>query len=425
MKTRRVWLLVPLLLVSVVHAQNIPLAEHPEVASSIRLLAAWIESQMAYRGLPGMSIGIVFDQTRMWSRGFGYSDVEKKIPATPTTIYRIASVTKLFTATAIMQLRDAGRLQLDDPVAKYLPWFTIRTRDADAPPITIRHLLTHTAGLPREAPFPYWTDNNFPTREQIIETLPNQETIWAPETKWKYSNLALSVAGELVSAVSGEAYAVYIHQHILEPLGMKSTSIVFPDEHHSRLAVAYGRRMPDGTRAVRPFMDTKGLTPAANLSSTVEDLARFASLQLRQDTSDGHQIVKGSTLREMHCVQWLEPDWKSGQGLGFALERDSERTLMGHGGSLAGYRTQITISPEEKIAVIVLANADDGNPGYYVKQAFNWVAPTIKKATAPSPKVVPVDPDWGSWPLLVTMVPSPPGRLVMAVRWFLTAGGDG
>jgi CubicO group peptidase (beta-lactamase class C family) len=90
MKTRRVWLLVPLLLVSVVQAQNIPLAEHPEVASSIRLLAAWIESQTAYRGLPGMSIGIVFDQTLMWSRGFGSSDVEKKIPATPTTIYRIA-----------------------------------------------------------------------------------------------------------------------------------------------------------------------------------------------------------------------------------------------------------------------------------------------------------------------------------------------
>jgi D-alanyl-D-alanine carboxypeptidase len=397
MKTLHVLLLVPFLLVSVVQAQNISLADHPEVASSMSLLAAWIESQMAYRGLPGMSIGIVFDQTLMWSRGFGYSDVEKKIPATPTTIYRIASVTKLLTATAIMQLRDAGKLQLDDPVAKYLPWFTVRTRYADAPPITIRHLLTHTSGLPRDAAFPYWTDNNFPTREQIIETLPNQETIFPPETQWKYSNLALSMAGEIVSAVSGEPYAVYLQEHILEPLGMKSTSIVFPEEHKSRLAVGYGRRMPDGTRAVRPFMNTKGLTPAANLSSTVEDLARFASLQLRKDSSDGNQILKGGTLREMHRVQWLEPDWKSGQGLGFTLERDGERTLVGHGGWLAGYRTQITISPEEKIAVIVLTNADDGNPAYYVKQAFNWVAPAIKKATAPSPKVAPVDPDWNQY----------------------------
>jgi CubicO group peptidase (beta-lactamase class C family) len=90
--------------------------------------------------------------------------------------------------------------------------------------------------------------------------------------------------------------------------------------------------------------------------------------------------------------------------LGFALERDGERTLVGHGGSLAGYRTQITISPEEKIAVIVLTNADDGNPGYYIKQAFNWVAPAIKKATAPSPKVAPVDPDWGSCALLVIRI---------------------
>lgn len=109
MKTLRVWLLVPWLLVAVVQAQHIPRAEPPEVASSLRLLAAWIESQMAYRGLPGMSIGIVFDQPRMWSRGFAYSDVEKKIPAPPTTIYRIASVTKLLTAPAIMPRRDAGR----------------------------------------------------------------------------------------------------------------------------------------------------------------------------------------------------------------------------------------------------------------------------------------------------------------------------
>src|SRR2546426_4109570 len=151
-------LCIPLLVVCVAQAQPTPLAEHPEVASHLRLLEAWIASQMAYRGLPGLSIGIVYDQNLMWSKGFGYSDVEKKTPATPSTIYRMASVTKLLTATAMMQLRDHGQLGLDDPVAKYLPWFQIRNRYPDALPITIRHLLTHTSGLPRDAAFPYWMD---------------------------------------------------------------------------------------------------------------------------------------------------------------------------------------------------------------------------------------------------------------------------
>jgi D-alanyl-D-alanine carboxypeptidase len=397
MKKLSLVLLVPLLFVTVVRAQNIPLAEHPEVASSIKMLEAWIESQMEYRGLPGMSIGIVYNQELIWSKGFGYSDVDNKIPATPQTIYRMASVTKLFTATAIMQLRDEGKLRLEDPISTHLPWFKIRHRFPDAQPITIHHLLTHTSGLPREAAFPYWMENNFPTREQLIESLPTQEAVFAPETRWKYSNLALSLAGEIVAAVSGEPYEVYMEKHVIEPLGMSSTSIIFPEEHRSRLAIAYGRRMPDGKREVRPFMDCKGITPAANLSSTVEDLAHFVAVQMRDGKGGGKQILKGSTLREMHRVHWLEPDWKSGQGLGFQIERDGERTLVGHGGSLAGYRTQVTINLEEKVGVIVLTNADDGNPGFYVKQAFNWVAPAIKKATARPPKVTEPDPEWSHY----------------------------
>ena len=150
-----------------VHAQN-TIAQAPEVASNIKLLEAWIESQMAYRSVPGMSVGVVYDQTLIWARGFGYADVEKKIPATPATIYRMASVTKTFTATAIMQLRDAGKLSLDDPVVKHLPWFKVKSRFHDAPAVNIRHLLTHTSGLPREAAYPYWTDNFFPPLEQIM-----------------------------------------------------------------------------------------------------------------------------------------------------------------------------------------------------------------------------------------------------------------
>ena len=385
-------LLAVLLLTPICFAQT-SIVQHPEVAGAIKLLEAWIESQMAYRGQPGISVGVVYDQKLIWARGFGHADVEKKIAATPATIFRMASVTKTFTATAIMQLRDAGKLSLDDPVVKHLPWFKIKSPFADAPTITIRHLLTHTSGLPREAAFPYWMDANFPTIEQIKETLPNQEAAFAPETRWKYSNLALALAGEVVAVVSGSPYDVYVRKHILEPLGMNDSTMLFPEAHRDRLAVGYGRRMPEGKRETRPFMDCKGITPAANLSSTVEDLARYLAFQI----SDGKGVLKASTLREMHRIHWLRPDWKSGAGIGFAITRANERTVIGHGGSLAGYRTQISFSPEEKLGVIVLTNSDDGNPGSYVNQIFNVLAPALKKANPAIAKAAQADPEWNKY----------------------------
>ena len=373
------------------------IAQHPEVEGTIKLLEAWIESQMAYRGQPGISVGVVYDQKLIWAKGFGYADTEKKIAATPATIYRMASVTKTFTATAIMQLRDAGKLSLDDPVVKHLPWFKIKSLFADAPVITIRHLLTHTSGLPREAAFPYWLENNFPTIEQIKETLPQQEAAFAPETRWKYSNLALALAGEIVAVVSGSPYDVYVRNHILEPLGMSSSTILFPEAQRSRLAVGYGRRMPEGKREIRPYMNCKGITPAANLSSTVEDLARYLAFEMGDGKADGRTLLKSSTLREMHRVHWLRPDWRGGQGIGFAINRTNDRTIVGHGGSLAGYRTQISFSPDEKIGIIVLTNSDDGNPGFYVNQILTMLAPALKKAVPPAATMAQADSEWNKY----------------------------
>ena len=123
-------------------------AAHPRVADAITLLDLWIEEQVAYQQLPGLAIGIVHGGELIWAKGYGYSDIESKTPTTPDTLYRIGSITKLFTATAVMQLRDAGKLRLDDPVARHLPWFEIKSSFEDVPEVTVWHLLTHTAGLP-------------------------------------------------------------------------------------------------------------------------------------------------------------------------------------------------------------------------------------------------------------------------------------
>jgi len=374
-------------------AEPRPLARRPEVAAAIAVLDAWVTATVASREQPGLSLGIVHDQDLIWAKGYGLSDLAKKVPATPSTVYRIASISKLFTTTAILQLRDAGRLQLDEPVAKYLPWFKIKNAHPEGPAITIRHLLTHTSGLPREAAGVNWSDLTMPKREEMIQRIGEQETVFPAETEWKYSNLGLTLAGEIVASVSGEPWDHYVESHVLRPLGMKTTTPV-PTSKLPHLAVGYGRRVPGSMRDVEPFLDIEAERPAGSLASTIEDLARFASLQLRDGPVGGAQILKGSTLREMHRIQWLRPDWRSGWALGFSVRRVGDQVRIGHGGSLPGHLTRIEIAPADKLAVIVLTNANDGDPGRYVDQAFTLLTSAVVKATAAPKSISTTDPSW-------------------------------
>src|SRR5437763_14646588 len=153
-------------------ADRSALARKPEVAAALTVLDSWIAATVAQREQPGLSIGVVYDQDLIWAKGYGYADLVRRVPATPGTIYRIASNSKLFTATAIMQLRDAGKLRLDDPVSERLPWFSIKKTYDGGPPITIRHLITHTSGLPREPTGGNRRALTFPRADDLQRLLP-------------------------------------------------------------------------------------------------------------------------------------------------------------------------------------------------------------------------------------------------------------
>ena len=357
-----------------------------KAASGLRVFESWVDSQMAYSGQPGLSVAIVHDQEVVWSKGFGYADRESEIEAKPDTIYRVASISKLFTATAVMQMRDKGKLNLEDSIRDYLPWFEVKDEKG---PIKVVNLITHTSGLPREAAGPYWTDYNFPSVEELKTGLLGQTHTLPPWMTWKYSNLAVSLAGMIVEEASGQKYTRYIKENILDPLGMKDSYMETLPEDHPKLAKGYGRRLPDGARSESPFTECNGITPAANLATTVMDLAKFAMLQFREDSVSG--VLKGETLREMHRIHWLDPKWTMGWGLGFSLVRQNNRTYHGHGGAVKGYRTNLRISLEDKTAVIVFTNADDGEPVKYVDKAFPWVALHVpeKPETVKS-----IDEDW-------------------------------
>jgi len=358
------------------------LSDDPRLASALKLIEIWVEAQLDYEDIPGMSIGIVHDQNLLWSRGFGLADVEKKIPAMPETIYSICSISKLFTSISVMQLRDEGKLSLDDPVKKYLSWFSIKDKYPDAPEVTLRGILTHSSGLPRESDYPYWTGPRFvfPTREEIIKKLSGQEELYPAETYFQYSNLGMALAGEVVAAVSGLPYAEYVKKNILSPLSLKDTIPEIPEaQRGKRLATGYSNRLRDGSRQVIPFFLVRGMAPAAGFASTVEDLARFASWQVRLLGKGGKEILNANTLKEMQRVHWIDPDWKTTQGLGFSISRRDGKTYVGHGGSCPGYRTQLSLSPKEKLAVIVMTNANDVDPEEYVREIFEIVGPALAK----------------------------------------------
>lgn len=377
------------LLLTAVGSFGADLIDDPEVAGALRLYEAWVQEQMLYRDLPGLAVAVVVDQDVVWSKGFGVADRDKRTPVTSKTLFRMASHTKLFTATAILQLRDAGKLNLHDPVAKHLPWFRIQPAGEDELPVTVEDLLTHGSGLPREAAAPYWITFQFPTREQVEATLSTQKAAYAPQVRWKYSNLAYSLAGYIVERASGEPWSRYVQSRILDPLGMRSTTI---DKNSPDLAVGYGRRMPDGSRKVMPFTDTKGIAPAAGLTSNLEDMARFVSLQFRGDPN----VLRAATLREMHRVRFLQPNWSAGWGLGFSVTRRGEKTFVGHGGSLGGYKTNTSINLEDKIGVVVLSNADDTIPDRFTTQAHEIIGKAIAKVRKkPEPKQW--DPAWSRY----------------------------
>lgn len=367
-----------------------PLASDPEVKAQIDLFSAWLEGQIAIRQLPGVVVGVVSDQELIWARGFGHADVEADRPMKTDTRFRMASHSKLFTATAIMQLREEGKLRLDDPVSDHLPWFTFVPAAPDDPPITIEHLLTHSSGLPREAG-PHWSDLDFPTSGEVRDLMSDRRAAFSPEVRWKYSNLAYTIAGLVVEEVSGMTWADYLQRNIFDPLGMSSSSV---DREDPKMATGYGPRMPDGSRQIFSFVDARGMAAATGLTSTVEDMARFVSAQFRTGARRGDRLLDTASLREMHRVRMLENDWKRGQGIGFSVRRIDDKLYVGHGGGYPGYTTNTSIQLDSKVGVIVLTNTNDSNPGQIAEQLMSTVGEAVAKATKPEPEVVTWDPAW-------------------------------
>lgn len=317
------------------------------------------ETKVANYRLPGMALGIIRGQELVWFGGFGAADLDSRQTPTENTIARIASVTKTFTTTAIMQLRDQGRLTLEDPLTQHIPEFALaRAIRGHVENVTLRRLLTHRSGLVTESPTSGWNALNFPSNEEMLAKLPETGIVIPQDSVFKYSNLAFGLLGEVVYRLTGTSYTEYVHTNIIEPLGLTSTVFDLTDKLRPHFFVGYNPTPYQDHPERAPYAHLNGISSAGQLHSTVSDLAKWVSFQFQTEGGDrrGAQVLNGQTLVEIQQPQYVEPDWSAGQCLGWRATRIGNHVYHNHGGGIHGFGTQVGFNVPSKTGVVALIN---------------------------------------------------------------------
>ncbi|MAO63436.1 MAG: hypothetical protein CL666_00395 [Balneola sp.] len=340
-----------------------------DYTEAITLVEVWLDAMQKYDELPGISAIALEDQEVIWKGAFGEANPEEDIPMQTNTICSVCSISKLFTSVSIMNLYEDGKLRLDDEIQDLLPEYNLPQQYELSGPITVRNLLTHSAGLPRENAWSHWTDPSleFPTKEQILEKLEDQETLYPSSTYFQYSNLAMTLLGFIVEELSGQSYEEYVQEHILSPLELNDTRSDMPEElWGDQLAVGYSFETMEGEQLKLDMFEPNGVTPAAGFSSTVEDLAAFAAWQFRLYEANEEEILQPSTIKNMHNIHWMDSDFGTSWGLGFAVYKGPDgKKWVGHGGHCPGYKTTLAMIPDTKMAYSVMVNSSNANAGKY------------------------------------------------------------
>ncbi len=313
-----------------------------------------IEREMKKHDVKGLSIALVDDQELIWAQGFGYADVASKVPSKKETLYRVGSISKLFTATAIMQLVEDGKINIDTPIQNYLPGFSIKSRFVNSDPITPRNMMTHHSGLPSGWQKGMWN----PNPEQFSEVtykLKDEYTAFPPNHVFSYSNLAVSLLGHVLEKVTGQEFPSYMEKILLNPLGMIHSSFFLNPSNTPLLAKGY---LKGKESKILPLRDL----PAGGLYSNVMDLSRFMKMVFAEGRSGKKEILKPDTLKEMLKPQNdeipLDLDFK--MGLGWFLSGLNLRNagkVAWHSGGTRLFHSQFIILPEHKLGVVVLANS--------------------------------------------------------------------
>lgn len=298
------------------------------ITHTAHLVDLWMPHKIQYDQVPGMSVGIFHRNNLIYQRGFGFADLKRKKKMGADSLYRVASMSKMFTTAAILQLQERGLLKLDDPVSRYLPWFKGKNKISNLESVTIRHVLSHTSGLFRDGEKPYWSTHLFP--KKLSDTVSNRSIIFRHSKQFKYSNHAFSILGEVIKVVSGIPYGHYVHKNILAVLRMRSTYPDLPQKVLPGLAKGYGRIIPGKKRrGIFPEVYTRAYAPATGFISNVPDLARFLGSLVLQ--SSGPQIITERSKQEMMKIH-TKTVHGNHYGLGLQITKVAKKKIVGHSG---------------------------------------------------------------------------------------------
>ena len=341
---------------SLAHAQAV-LGPVDRYAAVSQALTSFIETEMRDKGIPALSIALVDDQQVVWSRGFGMEDAKAGRAATAQTVYRVGSVSKLFTDIGVMQLVERGTIDLDAPVQRYLPSF--HPKNSFGKPITLRQLMSHHSGLVREPPVGHYFDDTSPSLAATVASLNATSLVYAPGTTQKYSNAAIATVGYLLEKRSGVPFVAYLQRAVLAPMGLQSsgfapTPALLAHVPQAQMWSYHHHDFPAPTFQL-------GMAPAGSMYATMPDLGRFISVLFNGGMGAHGRVIEAKTLAEMWHPQFAEAGATQGSGLGFQIGTvRGERTVQ-HGGAIYGFATQLAALPDSKLGVAVSAAKDGDN----------------------------------------------------------------
>ncbi|HNQ79476.1 MAG TPA: serine hydrolase [Candidatus Aminicenantes bacterium] len=340
----------------------------------------------------GAAMAVVKNDKVVYAKGFGYKDVENKIPATPDTIFAIGSSSKAFTVFALGRLVDEGKLEWEAPVRNYIPWFKLYDKEAGAR-LSVRDLVTHRSGLPRHDLL--WYNNKTASREDLVRALAYLPPTADLREKWQYNNLMFLTAGYLLETLTGKPWEDAVRSLVFEPLGMKRSNFsVLDSQKDSDFAFPYN--FVDKAYEKLPFRDITNVGPAGSINSSVNEMARWVAVHLADGKFEGRDLLSSSTVSDMHNPHMVtgavssSPDIAAtAYAMGWFTDVYRGHRRVHHGGNIDGFSAQVAFLPDDGLGFVVLTNMNGTSyPELLVRtatdkilglEAHDWIGDAVKQ----------------------------------------------
>jgi len=370
--------------------------------------------------LPGLAVGVVQDGKLVYARGFGMANIEEEKPVTPDTVFRIGSISKTFTAIAIMQLMEQGKLHIDDPVNQHLKSHQVLHSDAGAPPVTIRHMLTHVSGIGEFRGFadllqPGGGLGAKPEQPQISQREYYKGRLTPelyPGEKWAYANHAFNTLGQVIEDVSGMPFAQYMLEHVFTPLGMERSDFLFSDRVRSELAQGYNWKK-DTFKKV-PFMRIE-VPAAGSIFSSVNQMALYMAALMNGGANAHGRVLKRETLEQMFTSQLNMDERVFKMGLAyFLLTGFGKHRVVEHSGGWDGFISEMLVAPDDKLGVIVFTNCGSMAPYPIGDHILRYLLDMPEEQELPVPGILETP---HRWPALCGFYSPKPGFLTNLRTW--------